>query len=193
MRMFQHPITSSNEDEVNVTKKLLKNAVVLQKMKKSWKKINLEDHKDKYCIENLESFEQQHRKKDNTSVKAFSCLVCKQFKCAEKIVLSDHIEEHINKVLECKKCDFIASHKHELQQHIQEFGHFKANFVCDLCGMAFNSIEKRKSHLANIHDIPVFKCMLCTEMFSCKLLRKTHMRSFHSDVCQFCKNCSNCR
>ncbi|XP_075989125.1 uncharacterized protein LOC142985076 isoform X10 [Anticarsia gemmatalis] len=67
------------------------------------------------------------------------------------------------------------------------------NCICFLCGKAFSSVHRLKSHLV-IHEVGVpvqFKCSRCTEVFSTRSLRNNHMTTVHGAETRYrCPYCS---
>lgn len=161
--------------------------------KHEWIKIKLEDHGDKYRLETFESFAQKDRK-NNVCEELFCCLVCKQFKCASKDNIEEHIEKHVNKALECDVCDYVAFSDRDLNLHKYDSGHtHKKKFVCDMCGVILYSPNARKLHMGTIHNLAQFCCKFCSETFQSQKIRDQHMRSEHEEKSQFCPTCKKLR
>ena len=159
--------------------------------KKPWIKIHLEDHTDKYQTEKVESFERRNRGID-ASENLYSCLVCLHFKCSTKDSIEDHLEKHINKVLECENCHYIGYCKTDMREHGKKCvggGTTKAVFVCEICGMSAHSFENKRNHMGKVHDIPEWKCRYCPVMSKTKHRRLEHMKQEHSELCQYCPAC----
>lgn len=156
--------------------------------KKPWITIKLDDHSDKYTIETVESFERKNRK-SNVKEELFSCLVCNNYKCGNQTVFEGHIEQHVNKVLECEKCSFAGHSKVDLYRHRKTcVRHLEGNYTCELCGKCVR-IDSKTAHLGKYHDMTVWKCKFCGVMFKTKPQRLNHMREEHPEECQYCESC----
>lgn len=159
-----------------------------------WVSIKLDEHTDKYEITTVDSFERKNRKA-NVVQDLFSCLVCKNFKCAERDSFETHIENHINKVFDCRQCNYIGYSKYDVRNHRKNYGHAgttgTGRYVCDICGTVLNTKTDKLRHLGTVHgmSVPELKCNFCSEMFDGHFNRKKHMRSEHREEYRFCLGC----
>lgn len=171
----------------NKCKKKTKHAHESAREKKPWIKIKLEDHPDKFEKERMESFQQQHRNSD-VNEEMYSCLVCKQFKCASRDAFESHIELHVNRYLECDKCQYSSFNRRDLSSHLYEcYG--KPSHICDLCGELSRSKSALRNHLGRVHDIPRWKCNYCKEMFVTQSRQRSHVKEVHPEHYRFCPFC----
>lgn len=163
-----------------------------EKVPKPWINVKLDDHPDKFTIERVESFERKNR---GSSVYEYmySCLVCRQFKSVGKEVFEDHLEQHVNKVYECSKCNYISFSNADIIKHKQACLELKKEgreYVCHLCGCKLYSRGEKVTHMGSVHNIAELACRFCDELFTTKHLRKKHYRTIHTSECQFCKSCN---
>mgnify|MGYP002280494547 FL=1 len=159
---------------------------------KPWINVKLDDHADKYVIERVESFERKNR---GTVVfeDMYSCLICGQFKTIGKEIFEDHIEQHVNKVFECSKCNYISFSNADILKHKQQCLDEKKEgreYMCHLCGCKLFSKGEKVSHMGGAHHIAELPCKYCDELFTTKHLRKKHYRTVHTEECQFCPSCN---
>lgn len=162
-----------------------------EKPHKPWITVNLEDHPDKYTIERVESYERKNRG-SLVFEDMYSCLICGQFKSVGKEVFEDHLEQHVNKVYECSKCNYISFSNADIVKHKQacmELRKEGREYVCHLCGCKLYSKGEKATHMGSVHDIPELPCRFCKELFTTRHLRKKHYRTVHTEECQFCPSC----
>lgn len=155
-----------------------------------WIHIKLEDHPDKYTIENVESFERRNRGAEVFEC-MYSCLICKQFKSVGKEVFEEHLEFHVNKVYECSKCQYIGFSHSDMYRHKGMCCKVKKGreYVCHLCGAKLISKGDKVDHMGMVHNIPELPCRWCKEMFTTRNFRKKHYRAVHTEQCQYCDSC----
>ena len=181
-----------------VTSKEKKSKIMTKKKPKEpepqapWIKIQLFEHEDKYQVESMKSFARMNRSNDAIET-LFSCLVCNQFKCASRDIFENHIEKHVNKVLDCEACKYVGNSEQDIREHKWTCcKRPKRESVCPLCGHWTASSESRRHHLGKVHGVPCWKCIFCADMFKTRDERKDHMRTVHEDACQYCESCKLC-
>ncbi|KAH3853825.1 hypothetical protein DPMN_096360, partial [Dreissena polymorpha] len=155
-----------------------------------WQHIKLEDHTDKYTVEKVESFERRNRGAEVYEI-MYVCLLCNQFKSVGREVFEEHLECHINKVLDCAVCGYVGFANSDMIRHRQVCCKVKKGreYVCHLCGAKLISRGEKVDHMGNQHGIPELPCRWCKELFTNRHLRKKHYRSDHKDLCQYCDSC----
>lgn len=120
-----------------------------------------------------------------------NCNQCgKVFKC--KMALRQHQKVH-NKKFECKICNKLLAHKHQLIDHIETY-HIENNKVaCTKCSKIFKSQLKLKMHQRVIHDGKKFKCDKCDAAFSLLSYLHNHVKVKHEGKRYRCPHsgCSN--
>ena len=156
----------------------------------TWIHIKLENHPDKYTIEKVESFERRNRGSDVFEC-MYSCQICKQFKSVGKEVFEEHIEFHVNKVYECKKCGYVGFSQSDMYKHKGSCCKEKKGrmYVCHLCGAELISRADKVDHMGTKHNIPELPCRWCKQLFTTRNLRKKHYRADHIELCQYCDSC----
>lgn len=161
-----------------------------ENIKKPWVKIKLEDYQEKYRIEIVGSFERKNRN-SNLTEELYTCLLCGRFKSTAKDIFEEHIEKHVNMVLECDHCSYVGRSEVELVRHKVGSGHMPKGqeYMCDICGMVLYTWDARLSHMGKAHNDPKFKCKFCDEKFVTRSKRKQHTRLVHIDLAQYCKSC----
>ncbi|XP_053399582.1 zinc finger protein 37-like [Mercenaria mercenaria] len=163
---------------------------ITESVKKPWVHIKLEEHQEKYRMEIVGSFERKNRN-INLTEELYTCLMCGRFKSTAKEIFEEHIEKHVNKVLECDRCTFVGRSEIELMKHKISSGHMPKGhqYMCDICGMVLYTWDSRLSHMGKEHDDPQFKCKFCEMKFVTRLKRQQHTRTIHVDAAQFCNSC----
>ncbi|XP_060570569.1 uncharacterized protein LOC132728887 [Ruditapes philippinarum] len=163
-----------------------------KKRKKSWVHIKLDEHQDKYSKEIVKSFARKDRNVDVTE-ELFKCLICGNFKSTARDLFEEHIEKHVNKVLECDKCSYVGNSEFVLLKHKFSVGHASGNkqFICDICGIVLYTSDARLSHMGKKHGDPQFKCSYCDEKFATNSRRKKHHRTVHTDLVKYCFICES--
>lgn len=157
---------------------------------KPWIHIKLEDHSEKYRMECVGSFERKNRN-SNVVEELYTCLLCGRFKSTAKEIFEEHIEKHVNQVLECSQCSYVGRSEIEVMRHKMSHGHMNKGqeYMCDICGVVLYSWDSRLSHMGKVHNDPRFKCRFCGNKFITRLKRQQHIRSVHADVSQYCNIC----
>lgn len=163
---------------------------VTQNMKKPWMHIKLEDHQEKYRMEIVGSFERKNRN-SNLTEELYTCMLCGRFKSTARDIFEEHIEKHVNMVLECDQCKYVGRSEVELKRHKVSSGHMRTGqeYMCDICGMVLYTWDSRLSHMGKEHNDPQFKCKFCEEKFVTRLKRQQHSRKAHAEVAQYCNSC----
>ncbi|XP_060570570.1 zinc finger protein 37-like [Ruditapes philippinarum] len=182
---------TSNKDMRKRKRKIGKSAGNnCKKRKKSWVHIKLEEHQDKYSKEIVKSFARKDRNVDVTE-ELFKCLICGNFKSTARDLFEEHIEKHVNKVLECDKCSYVGYSEFVLLKHKFSVGHAsgKKQFICDICGIVLYTSVARLTHMGKEHGDPQFKCSYCDEKFATNNRRRKHYRTVHTDLVKYCFNC----
>lgn len=184
--------TNTEPKEPKLKKPKVTKKEVEEKVPKPWISVKLEDHPDKYTIERVESFERKNR---GTGVfeDMYSCCICGQFKTVGKEVFEDHLEQHVNKVFECSKCNYISFSNSDILKHKQACMESKREgkeYVCHLCGYKLISKGEKVTHMGTAHNIAELPCKYCNELFTTKHLRKKHYRVAHTVESQFCPSCN---
>lgn len=161
----------------------------VQKPKRQWVSINLNDHSDKYVVEAYNSLQQRHRGSDIKET-LYRCLVCNIYKAGSKDMFEKHVEDHVNGMLKCSACPFEASTRFECRTHQLEcHGIEGKKHVCYLCGNVTSTKEGFYCHMGSAHDHLHFKCHYCKEKFATTKLRKTHYMEKHPMESKYCDKC----
>ncbi|KAL4238813.1 hypothetical protein ACF0H5_003520 [Mactra antiquata] len=165
-------------------------SVIEEPKQKPWISIKLEDHPEKYRIESVGSFERKNRG-SNIVDELYTCLLCGRFKSSGKQIFEEHIEKHVNGVLQCPQCNYSGRSEVEIANHQMEHGHLSKGrkYVCDLCGVVLYSSDSRLSHMGRVHGDPRFKCKYCGMKSTTRLKRLQHIRNDHPDIAQHCIIC----
>ena len=101
-------------------------------------------------------------------------------------VLSESSE--MERVYDCKLCDFKSTKKKNLKVHIKE--KHRNEIKCKVCGERFNETFELEIHLKT-HDVETFKCTKCEKSFYLKWRLEKHMTGHEKLDSKFCHYFNN--
>ncbi|KAH3853828.1 zinc finger protein 112-like [Dreissena polymorpha] len=164
-----------------------------KKKRRQWVNVKLNEHKDKYFIENFPSIEQRNRGSEIFETR-YVCLMCNNYKSINSEEFEKHLELHLNGFLRCKKCNIETASHAMLNKHRQVCVANSDNlesdeYVCVLCGHITARRENYKHHMGTVHNQPQFKCKYCDELFQTYHYRRRHYEASHTLEIKFCKTC----
>ena len=162
-------------------------------------KVDLREHAHKFEMKTFTSFEQKNRRVQTPekSLQLFSCKICNQYQTKTSEMIRFHIEQHVNRELQCKWCKMEFSRVHDKSMH-QRDAHLKKGNpkieikrakICELCGYKGVLNVTWKKHMFVKHGIPSFQCKFCHEMFSTNEDLNTHLRQTHPADIISCDKC----
>ena len=117
------------------------------------------------------------------NIKTYKCHICKQGgipEIAAEIHLKSHREEGVFK---CDDCSFQTNKIDILKNHSNQVKHSYTakvqDFICETCGIEFETESKLKIHNERHKSTNDLKCKVCAQEFTFKTQLKLHMREAH--------------
>ena len=170
------------------------NVKKFRKTSAAWKNIKLEDYKDKYEVIEKHSVLQKDRK-SNVSDNFYHCLYCDIYESVDKSNFEQHLELHVNGVLQCSTCGFEANRTFVLQKHYREehgdrrkSNNQTTKRVCHVCGKSYLR-GKFKAHLSVAHKIAGWECRFCEAKYFTRPELQSHLSEKHTADVFPCKRC----
>uniref|UniRef100_H2Z5J7 C2H2-type domain-containing protein n=1 Tax=Ciona savignyi TaxID=51511 RepID=H2Z5J7_CIOSA len=134
------------------------------------------------------NFDLEQHKRSHTGEKPFQCIVCGRA-FAQKSNVKKHMVSH--KVWLKETASFSQPCAKEGDSADATNGNFDESFICQYCGEAFPSYNKRKSHMQVHKDKQVYKCLKeeCSLTFRDLDAFIAHVKSHESGMTYRCHQC----
>jgi len=109
----------------------------------------------------------KHMKSNHLKIQCKSC----SLSFSSKLKLSRHAERFHQDYFKCSKCDFKASSRRSLDEHMSAT---HANFKCEECPVTVESFDILEKHLEVEHSDVRFCCNVCSKIFKTKVSFMKH-------------------
>jgi uncharacterized Zn-finger protein len=98
---------------------------------------------------------------------------------------------HLGVKFDCLECDYQATRKSNLTQHINTVHRGIHKFKCDQCESSFAESGNLAKHIQSVHDKVRFVCTVegCDKSYSLKSYLINHIKSFHEGHEHRCDQC----
>ena len=118
----------------------------------------------------------------------YACDKC-DYQATRKNILNQHIQaKHEGVKYACDQCDYQASYKWDLSTHIQS-KHEGLKYACDQCDHQATQQSSLNRHIQSKHEGIRFTCDQCDKQFTGKGNLNKHIQSQHEGVKYDCDQC----
>ena len=131
-----------------------------------------------------------HLSQHKEVVKVYKCEMC-NFKASQRVNLQQHINKsHLGRKDDtpCDQCDYNPRDRRNLIKH-KKAVHEGLRYPCNFCEYKSTSPQSLKDHISSIHEGIKYQCHQCEKQFSQYKSLYTHIKAIHEGKQYKCEFC----